>query len=594
MRLFAWLGVPVFVCVVSCGGAAGEVVKPKDFKGAEALGADVPVCKGKPAFARPLTVDLDSDTRSDLEASMKKGLVVVAYDCKELRVLSNCTAASGDYEYGRVDRKEEVVRIKDAGDLKANLPIGAAKLAGEISNGRSVDIALVSIGRSTTTTFAVPKSELKGRCDGATHFVQKAFVGAFAMTTESNGKVAAVAEMFSKSVGVSSSSSTERSGARSDGSLEACRKAENDAPSPTPECRTALRVELTPLEDDGKPKAPVGGDGKQAKRNVEVEPNPCHDGRVLVDGICTAPASATKGFLCDPTKMDECKAQCEKGNLGSCSNAGAIAMSRFGYGDATFEKASGEAMPFFKKACDGGDQVGCAGILRASLVTEEKQFAELLPVGKKACDAGVASACAELAELHHPVLHADDKWANAETSAKYAERACTLGDGFACGMAGKFHLEKDVNRGITLYRRGCDGGDARVCIALAKGYLEGKKSIPKDADKGTALAKKGCDLALDQCAGAADAVDSAGRHEDAFRLALRGCEEQEARTFSSDGARDSAKEKQGNACFLLSHYYEHGTGTKADPAKAAAAKKSACEKGDTRACEGGGKKRTKK
>jgi len=41
--------------------------------------------------------------------------------------------------------------------------------------------------------------------------------------------------------------------------------------------------------------------------------NPCQDGYVLdKSNVCTQPQKAT-AYLCDVAKIDECKAQCDKG-----------------------------------------------------------------------------------------------------------------------------------------------------------------------------------------------------------------------------------------------------------------------------------------
>ncbi len=569
--------------VVSCGGGGGNAVRPKDFTANEAMGDGNPTCKGKPAFTRPLIVDLESDTRSDLEAAMDKGLVVVAYDCANLRVLNNCKAPSGDYDYGRVSRKEEVVQIKALDDLKVNMPIGAAKLSGEVSAGRSIDLALVSIGRQSTTIYKVGKSELKGDCAGATHFVTKAYLGAFSLSTGSSGKVVAVAELFSR--GGSAASSTEKSGSRSDGSLDACRKAESDSPKPTVECKTALRVELTPL---GEEKTEVLVGAKEAKRRVEVLENPCPEGFKLVEGLCAKPSAAAKrGYLCDPKNADECKTECSKGNPGSCTNAGALALRRFP--ESPWEQVSSEALPLFKKACEAGDANGCAGILKSTIVDDDKpgaeaQIKELAEIGKKACEEGSAAACEEVGVLTHPDLHSGKKWADAETSAKYFERGCRLGNALACGAAGKVVLAKDVTRGVALYQRGCDGGDADVCNALAVGLIEGKRGISKDVERGVKLASHACELNIETCAKSAGVLADAGKHDDALRYAQRGCEDKDPRTLDKE-EQDSAKGKRGLACAYLGQLYADGIGTAKDPTKAAAAFKAGCDAGETSACD---------
>src|SRR5260221_7000975 len=83
----------------ACGGAIGEKVRPKDFTGGEALNAAGVSCSGPPKMARPLLVDLDADARTDVEVAMKRGVVVVSYDCKTVEVVPGCTLTEGSYDY---------------------------------------------------------------------------------------------------------------------------------------------------------------------------------------------------------------------------------------------------------------------------------------------------------------------------------------------------------------------------------------------------------------------------------------------------------------------------------------------------------------
>src|SRR5687767_9235086 len=136
----------VVASLASCGGHGGELVRPKDFVARDAVGAPAPACTGAPQLAKPLVVDLDPDARVDLEAAMKKGVVVVAYDCQSLRVLPACKLEASGYEYAGVSRKEQVVQMKSQDELSVNLPLAAQKFGGSVQAGRSIDLALVLIG----------------------------------------------------------------------------------------------------------------------------------------------------------------------------------------------------------------------------------------------------------------------------------------------------------------------------------------------------------------------------------------------------------------------------------------------------------------
>lgn len=69
-------------------------------------------------------------------------------------------------------------KIAEADELNANLPLSAAGFGFASSLGtdrsRSLDVALMRVGRLTSTRRIVPRIELAGRCGGATHVVRRA------------------------------------------------------------------------------------------------------------------------------------------------------------------------------------------------------------------------------------------------------------------------------------------------------------------------------------------------------------------------------------------------------------------------------------
>src|SRR6185436_9885133 len=116
----------------------------------------------------------------------------------------------------------------------------------EMESGRSIDLALALVGLRSTTISKVDRTELSGSCEGATHFMQTASVGAFSMATGSVGKVAAAAELFS--VGAKASSESSRKAVTSDGSLKDCMSSDPDADAPPKQCRAPISVQLLPIQ----------------------------------------------------------------------------------------------------------------------------------------------------------------------------------------------------------------------------------------------------------------------------------------------------------------------------------------------------------
>jgi TPR repeat protein len=540
-------------------------MRPADHTAAGATGRGAEKCTGS-KLAKPLIVDLDQDARSELEAAMKKGIAVVAYDCASLRVLTACRVADGKYEYAGVSRKEEVIQMTSSDDVAANLPINAAKVSAEVSSGRSIDLALVRVGTKNTTR-AVAQGDLTGDCDGATHFVRGATLGAFAMATGSSGKAAAVAEMFA--YGASAKSASERKGLNKDGSLDECRKSDPDAESPPTECRAPISVELVPI---AAPKvadaaSAKGKDAKAKDDDAKEAPsfeNPCPEGYAFTGGKCTKAPVAAK--LCDPKNEAECKSECDKGSAESCFNFGRLAR-----------RDRARAVPAFTKACEGGvaDACGELGKLLEPDAQKSKnvkaEALQALTWAEKGCRDGSGYACEIAGDLL--TLDAELQIVDYPRGMKRYTRGCNLGNADACSMAanellsGK-NVPRDAARAIAMLGQACLGGSASECDDLgglfetgkAKGSTEGLKVDPVAA---YGFYRRACQLDADSCVSAHKLGQQVGKDADALQHAVRGC-----------GANDE------EACLLAGLAYEQGRGAAKDAAKAKELFTKACNKGD--------------
>ena len=579
------------ILAASCGGQAGEKLRPKDYTAANALGAPLPVCTGEPKVAMPLVLDLDTDARIDLEAAMKKSVVVVAYDCNTLRVLSNCKVNDDNYEYAAIDRRERVYRLKGEDELKVNLPTSAGKFGAEVKAGRTIDLGIVMIGRRTSHTGSVDRDQLVGTCEGATHFLQKATIGAFSIVTGSVGKAAAVADVFS--VGARGSSESTRDSTTQDGSLEACRSAAADADSPPPQCRSPISVELTPIRGKSSASASVAAvaskEEPKAKPSEEAPPppaagqsagpageeNPCREGYLYSGGICTKEPSDT-GYLCELTNFKECKEQCEKGNVGSCYNGGKWASEE-------------EAPPLFKKACDGQHGDACYELGRFvrpkySEKGTEADFKKAYELFKHACDLGSGYGCTEVA-----ITLSEERTSfmrDLPASFRAWRRACALGNSTGCfwaatGYADGIGTAKDPQKGIDLFAKACAGGNDKVCVDFVNALSWGQK-YPKDLARAAPIAKKLCETAeahnpypgiksdeASKCERAAEVLGELGKDDEAFKYAKRACE--------SDSEAH---------CLVMGRMIAAGRGTKKDPGAANAIFKKYCASEMNRIADG--------
>ena len=105
-----------------------------------------------------------------------------------MQVLDGCTAPV-KYGYAPITRKKDRVTMRDADDLYANMPIGAARLEAKLEKSGQLDVDMTMVGRWEAERRAVRADELQGSCDGATHVVSALTVGAFTFTAGADATV---------------------------------------------------------------------------------------------------------------------------------------------------------------------------------------------------------------------------------------------------------------------------------------------------------------------------------------------------------------------------------------------------------------------
>ena len=109
---FKWLTFVGGVGLVLAAFLFGSKLRPPDpVAGPELDRSDAEACHFVSNLGQPLVVDWEAYQRVNLEEAMLDGIVVVAYDCKSLRLLSGCTA-DGSYLFRPVSRKQEVVETR--------------------------------------------------------------------------------------------------------------------------------------------------------------------------------------------------------------------------------------------------------------------------------------------------------------------------------------------------------------------------------------------------------------------------------------------------------------------------------------------------
>ncbi len=233
---------PSVALLVGCGAApASTLAKAPEFQP-----KDQTKCSVEKSQAKPLIVEWPSADRGQMEARAhgRGGIVVVRYQGCEMQVLDRCTAAVR-YGYVPITRKKDRVAMRDADDLYANVPVGAARLEATLARSGELDVDMTLVGRWEAERASLHADELQGECSDATHVVAAITVGAFSFTSGADAKVGGGGGFMGVGAGAQSSSSREVLSA--DGDATACEKATPGDTNPPPECGAVIRLEVVPL-----------------------------------------------------------------------------------------------------------------------------------------------------------------------------------------------------------------------------------------------------------------------------------------------------------------------------------------------------------
>jgi len=514
-----------------------------------------------------LIVDWKPEQRGDLEVAMKEGVAVVAYSCDGIKLLKDCHI-DGQYGFMGMTRREQVVRLEDADEVRANLPLSGASLGGAVERGSTLDIAMVMVGKTRTTWDHPTREDLKGTCDGATHFVRGAMVGAFVMDRGSQAKVRAAAEILGVGAGANSASSAQFR--NQDGDPTDCKSATPDSVKAPSQCGAPIRLVLTAIAP-----APSGEDAAKAAPPAADTPSvaaieePCPEGLVYSEGKCTAAATAP-AFQCAAGKADECQAQCDKGHAGSCATLGAMLA-----GGGGVARDDAKALTVLKKACDGGESRGCVNL--GVMLVEGRGGAanptEAAPLLDKGCQDGDALGCGLLGNLYAAGTGVAK---DASKASALFQQACQGGHARSCFSAGRMLLAgeggaADPARGSELLKRACDGGQGDACNAIGELHEVGKQAR-KDLILASMMYRRGCIV------GTGDACTNMGRLQLAGAPGAGGSEQEAKRNFERGCMLRSEL-----SCAVLKGVFGAQTPFIPNIARSQELRR-ACDGGDARAC----------
>src|SRR5512140_2658991 len=228
---FALLGCP------GAPNAASDVRPTPGMQGAK--------CSAAKSQSKPLIVEWSSADRATLEGIARQRVVAVRYAGCEMDVLPACEVPA-KYAYAPLTPKTESVRMRDADDLYANVPLGAAKLEAKLSKYGELNVHMTIVGRWQAERGAIRRDELKGDCANATHVVSAMATGAFDFFAGAGAEVGGGVSVGGAGGGANSTSVRET--INRDGDAAQCTKSGSEDKAPPFGCGALLRIEVTPIE----------------------------------------------------------------------------------------------------------------------------------------------------------------------------------------------------------------------------------------------------------------------------------------------------------------------------------------------------------
>jgi hypothetical protein len=221
----------------------------------------------------------DSRSRANLNRLRAQGVVAVRYSATncdfQLELLPECIAP-GSYTYAPYSANETKVS-KNSGDLFAQMPLGAVRLAGKLQGNRALrtDDMLVGTASLAVAARRFTRADLKGpSCERATHVISTLYLGGFAMSAGEARHLEATGSWFGVAqTGADSDASVER--VDTEGDAAACRRSLASGHEESL-CNVPLRVGLAPIDaidPAGQCDPTELWDGKECHDAVPADPD---------------------------------------------------------------------------------------------------------------------------------------------------------------------------------------------------------------------------------------------------------------------------------------------------------------------------------
>jgi hypothetical protein len=205
-------------------------------------------CGGSGQIVRPLIIEWPATERASLEGRLRRDqVIVVRYEGCTVEVMRDCAAPQTGYDYIGITRKNDRIGIRTTDELYANMPLTAVSLEAKLAKAGELSVAMALVGNFEAQRSRFDWSELVGRCDGATHVIAAAQVGAFEFFTGAGAEIGVGVEAEGVA-GVGGRSTASREILNEDGDPVSCESSSPDDLSPPPECHALLRLELSALD----------------------------------------------------------------------------------------------------------------------------------------------------------------------------------------------------------------------------------------------------------------------------------------------------------------------------------------------------------
>lgn len=223
------------VGIVACGG--GDALLPETPK----FEPGASKCGTAENDWRPLLVEWSAADRAALESRIGVGLVAARVTGCDIQILPACEGPSR-YVYTAITPKLDTVRMRNADELQATIPFGAARFGANLARSGELSVRMNVVGIYAAEQASVRAEDMKGSCDAATHVITGFAAGAFELTAGAAAAVGAGASFGG--VGADGKSTSSREMLNKDGDEAACARSQTTDPKPPEGCGAVLRLSL--------------------------------------------------------------------------------------------------------------------------------------------------------------------------------------------------------------------------------------------------------------------------------------------------------------------------------------------------------------